>query len=150
MARAFVVADDVTGANTSAARMAMGGLSARTVVELGEIEPALRTADVVAVSTSSRGLPAVEAAARVRAVMQAGAGVRFVAKRVDSTLRGNVGAELDAILDALGATSRALVVPAFPTAGRTTVDGVQHVDGQRLGRVADVLAAQSRRRIAFD
>src|SRR3712207_5328518 len=129
MARAFVVADDITGANTSAARMMTGGLSARTVVELDEIEPALRTMDVVAVSTSSRDLPAAEAAARVRAAMQAAGDVPFVAKRVDSTLRGNVGAELDAVLDALGDTSRALVVPAFPTAGRTTVGGVQHVDG---------------------
>jgi uncharacterized protein YgbK (DUF1537 family) len=151
-ARALIVADDLTGANTSAARMAQGGLTARVVVGPDDLETALEQADVVAVSTGSRSLPAGEAAGRVREVAALGAGIGFVAKRVDSTLRGNVGAELDALLDVLeeqrpGAPCRALVAPAFPAAGRTTEGGVHKVRGEPIGKVADIVAAQSRRRI---
>src|SRR3712207_845575 len=87
IARALIVADDLPGANTSAVRMAQGGLTARTVVRIEDIAPSLDIADVVAASTASRTMPPEEAAARVRMAITAGAGVQFVAKRVDSTLR---------------------------------------------------------------
>ncbi len=47
---------------------------------------------------------------------------------MDSTLRGHVGAEVAAVLRASGRRT-AVVVPAFPAAGRTTVGGVQCVGG---------------------
>ena len=47
---------------------------------------------------------------------------------MDSTLRGHVGAEVAAVLRASGRRT-AVVVPAFPAAGRTTVRGVQCVGG---------------------
>ena len=49
-------------------------------------------------------------------------------KKVDSTLRGPLAAEIEAALAASGRT-RAVVAPAFPATGRTTVGGVQHLDG---------------------
>ncbi len=49
-------------------------------------------------------------------------------KKLDSTLRGPIAAELAAALGASG-RDRAVVAPAFPAAGRTTVDGVQLVRG---------------------
>ena len=59
-------------------------------------------------------------------------------KKIDSTLRGNVGAELAAALHASrdvrpGAPRRiAIMAPAFPAFGRTTKDGTQLVHGQPL------------------
>jgi uncharacterized protein YgbK (DUF1537 family) len=52
----------------------------------------------------------------------------FVYKKVDSTLRGNLVPETDAALDATGAPL-ALVAPAAPRNGRTTVEGFHLVDG---------------------
>src|SRR5215208_6501888 len=52
----------------------------------------------------------------------------IVYKKLDSTLRGPIAAELAAALGASG-RDRAVVAPAFPAAGRTTVDGVQLVRG---------------------
>lgn len=49
-------------------------------------------------------------------------------KKIDSTLRGNLREEIEELL-ALGDWDLALVAPAFPQAGRTTVAGYQLVDG---------------------
>ena len=52
-------------------------------------------------------------------------------KKIDSALRGHPRDELLAAMEAIGAT-RALVAPAFPAEGRTTVGGRQHIDGVPL------------------
>jgi uncharacterized protein YgbK (DUF1537 family) len=51
-----------------------------------------------------------------------------VYKKIDSTLRGNVGAEIDAVMDAFDAPL-AIVAPAFPALGRTTRNGLHFVRG---------------------
>jgi len=50
------------------------------------------------------------------------AGASLIYKKVDSNLRGNIGAELAAALDALGGPI--LFAPAFPARERTIVNGV--------------------------
>src|SRR5262245_11098347 len=87
---------------------------------------------VIVASTESRHLSADEAAARVETVVRwaRAAGVERFYKKTDSTLRGNVGAELKALLRASG--SRVLAfAPAFPRLGRFTRGGCQYV-GDRL------------------
>lgn len=85
-------------------------------------------------------MPAEQAVDLVTDVVEAVWPVGLVVKRIDTTLRGNIGAEVAAAWQALRdryppqARLRVLLVPAFPSAGRTTVDGVQHVDGTPLDR----------------
>jgi len=97
-------------------------------VWLGTHHPASNGATVY--DTDSRTLPAGQAATRVGTLGIAlrRAGARLVYKKIDSTLRGNVGAESAALLVALG-RRLAVVAPAFPSNGRTTRGGVQLVDG---------------------
>jgi uncharacterized protein YgbK (DUF1537 family) len=67
-------------------------------------------------------------------------------KKIDSTLRGHIGQELDALLDVLS-RSCALVCPAFPAQRRGLVDGTLVIDrasGQPL-HLPTLLARQSRR-----
>jgi uncharacterized protein YgbK (DUF1537 family) len=52
-------------------------------------------------------------------------------KSVDSTLRGNLGAEIEAVLEAVKPDC-AIIAPAFPKYGRTTVDGIQYLHGRPL------------------
>src|SRR5690606_25502766 len=59
-----------------------------------------------------------------------GSGKTILYKKIDSALRGPIAAELSGLLDALARAHRILVAPAFPAAGRTTVDGVQRLDGR--------------------
>jgi len=124
MKKIAVIADDLTGANDTGVQFAKQGLA--TVVLMGTTHFAAGDAvDVLVVDTNSR---AVSPADAYRQVAQAAAlvkGGRFdaVYKKVDSTLRGNVGVEIDAIMDTCG-YQLAVVAPAFPKNGRVTVGGL--------------------------
>ncbi|MFB6173851.1 MAG: four-carbon acid sugar kinase family protein [Halobacteriales archaeon] len=122
----LVVADDLTGAADTGSRFAARGY--RTAVAL-EGRP---DADVLVRDTDSRHLDPGPAADRVREAV-AGVDAGVVYKKVDSTLRGNLGAEVDAAMAAAGA-DLAVVAPAFPANGRTTVGGIHLVDGTPVAR----------------
>lgn len=135
MARVLIVGDDLTGANATAALYAHNGLRAATILSPMTARRLCADVDVLACTTNSRHMQAREAAALVRqVVMGLGPSVDVVVKRVDTTLRGNIGAELAAALEAvrqIDPTTRhiGLVVPAFPASGRSTVGGYQLVGG---------------------
>jgi uncharacterized protein YgbK (DUF1537 family) len=123
-----IIADDLTGAADSGVQLARSGY--RTAVAFrGAPIPSGHDLDAVAVDTDSRSLPAGFAAKRVLEAGHAVREARIVYKKIDSTLRGPIGAELSA---ALAATRRkkTLVAPAFPSAGRTTVEGAQLMYGE--------------------
>ena len=121
--RFCVIADDLTGAMDTGVGLAQAGLSPVITFTSG-MQPA---SDAVVVTTDSRAESASEAYRRVKA---AGELFRdyFIYKKVDSTLRGNVAAELQALLDVTGA-AHAVVCPAFPAIQRTVVGGNLLVDG---------------------
>ena len=125
-----VIADDLTGASDAGVQFARRGLATRVLFDLCGPAASIDV-DVLVVDTDSRALSSEAAYARVRQVaerLQVFHPER-VYKKVDSTLRGNLGAEIDAIMDAL-AYPHALVAPAFPALGRTTRDGVHRVRGR--------------------
>ena len=123
-----IIADDLTGAADSGVQLARSGYRT-AVVFRGAPIPSGNDLDAVAVDTDSRPLPAGFAAKRVVEAGHAVRDARVVYKKIDSTLRGPIPAELAA---ALGATGRekAIVAPAFPSAGRRTEGGVQLVHGE--------------------
>jgi uncharacterized protein YgbK (DUF1537 family) len=57
----------------------------------------------------------------------------MVYKKIDSTLRGNIGVEVLAAMEASGAP-KTIVAPAFPAVGRTTVGGVLLVNGKPVSQ----------------
>src|SRR3954463_8919764 len=129
-----VVADDLTGAADGGVQLARAGY--RTAVAFhGEPVPAGGAArgGGVGLDTDSRALAADAAAARRRAAARAVAGAPIVLKKIDSTLRGHVGAEVAAALEASG-RGVAIVAPAFPPAGATPAGGVQRLDGEPVHR----------------
>ena len=63
--------------------------------------------------------------------MLRGCGARWVYKKVDSVLRGQVVAELEAMMPQLG-LKRALLVPANPALGRTISDGEYFIHGRPI------------------
>lgn len=122
-----VVADDLTGAMDTAHGFAERGYDTSVVAAPPRDRDAdAPAADVLAVNTDSRYADPDRAADAVRRAIRA-APAELVYKKVDSTLRGNVGTEVDA---ALAETDARLAVfaPAFPEAGRTTRAGVHYVD----------------------
>ena len=139
----LILADDLTGAADTASRCRAAGLTA--TIFLTAPRPPL-PAGVVAFTSDSRHLPPQAAARRVAEVATPLAGVDALwYKKIDSTLRGNIGAELDALLDVLGAPV-ALICPAFPAQGRGLVNGkLMAPGGPRVGvHLPSLLQEQSR------
>ncbi|MCP3423166.1 four-carbon acid sugar kinase family protein [Nocardioides pinisoli] len=139
MADVLVVADDLTGANAAAAGFARAGFRAVTA-SAGEhaevVAEMVSRFDVVVATTESRHLDAHTARERVGRAVRAGWPARLVCNRIDTTLRGNVGATTREIFDRVGelAGSRTVLLcaPAHPAAGRQTIGGIQLLDGRRL------------------
>ena len=122
-----VIADDLTGAADTGVQLARAGY--RTAVAFrGAPVPPTEDLDAVALNTDSRAMPAGFAAKRVLEAGHAVREARLVYKKLDSTLRGPIAAELVAAQEATG-RDRVVVAPAFPSAGRTTIGGVQLVRG---------------------
>src|SRR5829696_5122371 len=121
-----IIADDLTGAADAGVQFVHAGY--RTVVFFSESEVLAEDLDAVSFDTDSRAMPAGFAAKRVLEAARGVREARIVYKKLDSTLRGNVAAELAAALGG-ARRERAVVAPAFPAAGRTTVGGTQRVHG---------------------
>ena len=135
--RLGVIADDLTGANDTGVQFARQG--ARTIVPLDwhDLGALGGRADVLVLSTNSRGLPPGVAAQRAKVAAQAlrKACVPAIYKKIDSTFRGNIGAELDAILDVYPAPL-VIIAPSFPPADRAVLDGTLTVGGIPVHRTA--------------
>src|SRR6185369_4965941 len=121
-----VIADDLTGAAELGAVGWRHGLNAEVIVS-GEISESV---DVVCVDTDSRSCRPEEAGRRaaMAAAKLRQAGARWIYKKVDSVLRGQVTAEVEAIMKELG-VNRALLAPANPSLGRVIQEGRYFVRG---------------------
>ena len=132
MAECVVVADDLTGANATGVLLTKMNYRATTVMNLDTVSPStLSDCDCILYPTDSRGADAKTA---YNAVYEAtermkGDSVKIYSKRIDSTLRGNLGSETDAMLDCLGDDYLAIVAPCFPSSGRIVIGGFMLVNG---------------------
>ena len=133
-----IIADDLTGALDAAAPFAMRGIPTVVALTTSALPQALATgARVVGVSTDSREITPDAATRAVRlAVSMLPVGTALF-KKVDSRLKGNVAAELDAI-----AHKRSLVAPAIPAFGRITRN--RQILGFGLAEPVDIAARLGR------
>lgn len=135
MKKAVLIADDLTGANVTGALLTKNGYSFATFLESENINPSiLSNYDVTAISTDSRNSSPETGAKRV-----ANAAINFkphnngfYQKRIDSTLRGNIGAETDALLEIIGNNAVAFVCAAYPEVGKQVIGDYLVVNGELL------------------
>lgn len=135
MPQCVVIADDLTGANATGVLLKKMNYKAYTVMNTERIElSTLSDCDCVLYPTDSRGVDAQIAYNRVHNVcnLLKNDNVKVYANRIDSTLRGNLGSETDAMLDSLGEDYIAIVAPCFPASGRIICGGYMLVDGLPL------------------
>ena len=133
----LILADDLSGAADCGVACVDAGLN--TVVALKDISDNAG-AEVLSVDADTRRMVPKAAAHEVDQLVPKYASNEelLLFKKIDSTLRGNVSVELAAALDAhhslhAGAGSPvAILAPAFPAIGRTTMNGLQLVYGQPL------------------
>src|SRR5687768_3335689 len=134
-----VVADDVTGSNDIGIMFAKSDYLTHIysfkedAFSFAARKEDMGAPDILILDTNSRLDPPDvayrKAFAATRELQQAGC--RQFHKKTCSVFRGNIGAEFDAMLDALG-LEFAVVVLGFPKNGRTTVDGIHYVHGKKL------------------
>jgi D-threonate/D-erythronate kinase len=125
--RTAVIADDLTGAAEIGGAALVHGIPAE--IHIGRPFPAHQKLIVVDTDTRCRtggeAMKIVEAAA---AELHRRNPERRIFKKVDSLLRGNVVAELTALMKAINA-DRILLAPANPALGRTIRSGTYFVQG---------------------
>lgn len=165
MLNTVIIADDLTGANDTGAILAQNGFMVGTILRKDHMEQ-FRDYDVLCISTNSRGISRDEAYERIRkaAELFPKSDSILYSKRIDSTLRGNVGAEIDSILDYLGQEYRAVVVASFPGSGRVSVGNILLVNGVPLqltevakdptapvhtSRITDIVKQQSKYNVGY-
>ncbi len=128
----LIIADDFTGALDTGVQFSAAGAVTRVVTrtdyDLSLLDPAVQ---VLVMDAETRHLAPEEAYQVVRDLSQRAAdmGVPYIYKKTDSALRGNVGAELAALLDAAGEQQLSFL-PQLPQMNRVTVKGVHYIDGQ--------------------
>lgn len=122
----LVIADDLSGGADSGVQFARPGRPSLLL-----LNPDYRLDDAKQYSarvldTESRSLSAQAAAVRVTSCCPPEPEAQYIYKKIDSTLRGNIGAELEALMGLYG-IRRTLICPAYPEQGRQLVGGRLHI-----------------------
>ncbi|TCP90126.1 putative sugar-binding protein [Cricetibacter osteomyelitidis] len=126
----LVIADDFTGANDTGVLFTQNNTTVD--IALNWQQPISLQSDVVVVNTDSRAVSKIEAGLRVRQVIcQYHTENNHIYKKVDSTLRGNIGSELAALLT-YTEFQAIFFCAALPQAGRTVHNGIGYVNNVPL------------------
>jgi len=126
-----LIADDLTGSLDTGLQFRKKGLM--TIVPLDWNQP-LPRAQALVLNTNSRNLPGDVAYRRVYRICRR-LKASGIYKKIDSTMRGNVGKEALAILNAQK-IAQAVVVPTVPVMGRAVEGGILRVHGTPLLKTA--------------
>jgi len=131
----YIIADDLTGANDTGVQFSKKGYNTIVSIleESGDIIIPHET-DVLVIDTETREVDVKTACQRVRNVLKK---LNFsdkdiFYKKVDSTLRGCIGAELEEMINILE-KDICVFTPTFPAQQRITIGGYLIVNGKPLG-----------------
>jgi len=131
----YIIADDLTGANDTGVQFSKKGYNAIVSIleESGNIIIPHET-DVLVIDTETREVDAKTACQRVRNVLKK---LNFsdkdiFYKKIDSTLRGCIGAELEEMMNFLE-KDVCVLTPTFPSHQRITIGGYLIINGKPLG-----------------
>ena len=128
--RYLIIADDFTGANDTGVQLRRRGIPTEVVFAgkpIGSDEAS------IVIDTESRTILSETAGKIVRNALK---GVdfspfKYVMKKIDSSIRGNIVEETKAVLEYFK-PEIIVCAPALPVLGRTTVRGIQLLNGVRI------------------
>ena len=127
--RLLIIADDVTGAMDTGVCFSGTGVPTRIYLPGGDIEQQ-RGESVSVCVLDTRHISPGEAYDAVYSFVSRAKdlGYTYFYKKTDSALRGNPGAELSAMGDALGADT-VHFLPSYPLMNRITRNGIHYING---------------------
>lgn len=131
MVKLLIIADDFTGALDTGVQFAARGAATIVVTDLNyDFQSIKKTVEVLVMVAETRHLQPQEAYEIVYSTVHRAyqAGVTYIYKKTDSALRGNIGSELTALMNATGVDTLSFI-PAFPKLGRVTREGIHYIDG---------------------
>ena len=130
-----IIADDMTGATTVGVLLARAGVRTAAYFDLLKATH-LDELDAIVLSSDSRALDKECAQREVKKAMQSlkKMGANYYSKRIDTTLRGGIGYEVDAMLEEMEEGTIAIMVPAMPQSNRILVGGYSVIDGVALSK----------------
>lgn len=131
MVKLLVIADDFTGALDTGVQFAASGAETRVVTNIEyDFSRTGREVQVLVLVAETRHVKWEEAYRMVYGIAKRAceSGIPYLYKKTDSALRGNIGSELKAVLDAAGKRSLHFL-PAFPRMNRVTRNGIHYIDG---------------------
>ncbi|WP_392559494.1 four-carbon acid sugar kinase family protein [Orbus mooreae] len=164
-ARLGIVADDLTGATTVGVLLARAGIETAAFFDAGSLKES-RSYQAMVLSSDSRPLPSEIAQKKVRDATDVlkKQGATHFSKRTDTTMRGGIGYEIDAMLSVMEPDCIAIVVPAMPQSNRILVGGYSVIDSVTLTKTAvaqdvrtpvtephipTLLASQTKQKVGF-
>ncbi|GAA0363284.1 four-carbon acid sugar kinase family protein [Bacillus horti] len=126
-----IIADDLTGANDSGVQLTRSGLNTSVRFDLKNAN--VQQDDAIVLDTDSRSISPEKAYTRVVEAAQflKEEKIDIIYKKIDSTLRGNLGVELDAVYDVFK-PDFVVMAPGYPVNGRTVMDGKHYLHGTLL------------------
>ncbi len=129
----LVVADDLTGAVDTGAQFSRRNLRTMVITGHENLSKNLKDCDVLVIDTESRYDSKEEAYRKAfgTGLAASNENIKYLYKKIDSTMRGNPGAEISGLMDSLD-ISHSFIVPALPLYGRTTINGNVYVKGVLL------------------
>ena len=133
---AGIIADDLTGANDTALQFFLKGCKTKILTANNENLQESDGTNVWAISTESRNISPEQAYQKVyntTKFLTETLKVENLYKKIDSTLKGNIGIEINAVLDASDYEA-AIIIPALPSEGRITIGGFHLLKGIPIER----------------
>lgn len=124
----LIIADDFTGANDTGIQMRKRGIEVDVL-----LSPTFHSSSIV-IDTESRNLSKDNAYLKVKDMTSkicSSSDFDIIYKKVDSTLRGNIAQEIQAVADVYR-PDIIVFAPAFPKLNRVTKSGKQYLNGQPL------------------
>ena len=131
-----IIADDLTGANDTALQFHIRGANTQIILDTDIFPENKNNTQVWAIPTETRNVDAPTAYERVKKaakILAENLNVEYFYKKMDSTLRGHIAVEALAMLEALELDA-AVIIPAFPQEGRTTIGGYHLLKGIPIER----------------
>ena len=130
----IIIADDLTGAADTGLQFAKKGLATLVLSSYTHIkmstqdfpEEVFESVPVLVINTGSRGFMAKKAYKAVQDVFKFIKKRALIYKKVDSTLRGNIGSEIDAVMDITG-KELAVFSAAYSKFKRYTIGGIHQL-----------------------
>lgn len=132
MIKLAVIADDLTGANDTALQFAKRNIKSSVEINFMQMED-IEDKEVVVVDTDSRDLDEYLSYKRVKDICEkiSRYNIKCVYKKIDSTLRGNLGAEIKAVDDVFK-PDIVIIAPAYPANQRITIGGYHLLEGKPI------------------